>query len=141
MIDGYKNTFKGTFTFARYGYKVTPPPPKDPGGSGVSAINGAWQGEFVLLYNPDVGRKRTPLTLDLKQQGANIVGTARFGDTPAKVIGTIAGSAFTLVLGDSSGRMKIEGEFTKDAMVGKAIIYYGDQDEKASAFGEVNLSR
>lgn len=139
--DPNQTTFKGTFTFARYGYKVTPPIPDNPGGSGIWVINGAWRGEFIP-YNSVVGGKGATLTLNLKQQGANIVGTGMLDSHVIPgVRGVVTGNTFTLVLGDfSNGRIEIKGQVSPDAIVGDAIVYPGGQ-QQFSIFGKVRFTK
>lgn len=139
--DSYQKTFKGTFSFARYGYKVTPPIPDNSGDSGVSVINGAWRGEFIP-YNSVIGGKGATLTLNLRQEGANIVGTGTLNNNVIPgVKGVVTGSTFTLVLGDySNGRIEIKGQVSSDAIIGDAIVYAGGQQE-IHTFGKVRFTK
>ncbi len=160
FIDDYQQTFHGTFTFAHYSYKVTPPTPDDPGGSGSSVINGEWKGKF--LYNGTKTYTHS-ITLNLPQQPkprvvtgglgnlgdglANILGTGTIDSKQVDVNGNVAGSALSLQIGDLSTGITIEGQVTKDNIVcsyaklytGKDILEPGDP--YPYLLGKANFSR
>ena len=120
FTDEYGYPYKGTFAFARAGLGVTAPTPADPGGSGVSVINGAWRGEYVGTYNT---YNNIPLSLNLKQQLTSIDGTGTMAGKTVAVKGNVAGSSFNLQIGDSLPQIIINGRVTQDSMDGTAHLY------------------
>jgi|GEM_PF-5226600 len=143
FIDEYDHLFNGTFAFARYGLNVTAPTPDDPGGSGSSAINGAWQ---TKKYEIDGGPGiQLPLNLNLKQESTNIVGTAIFQGKTVGVKGNVAGSSFNLMIGDAIPQLQISGLVTQDRMTGQTSLYTGeissDGYQKPSSVGKIWFGR
>lgn len=150
FTDEYRKVFNGTFIMVPYNFNVTPPTPSVPDSSS-NAIQGAWKGEFLPKNHSSY-----PLTLNLNHQstpimatkggyynGANIVGTGTIQGKTYQVEGTIAGSSYNLVMGDSSTRLDISGQVTQDALVGGAKLNTGEEVVPGvyKRFGEVKLTR
>ena len=142
--DEYGYPYKGTFAFARSGLNITAPTPDNPGGSGVSVINGAWRGQFVGDYK----YKNIPLSLNLKPQSTSIVGTGTMEGKTVAVKGNVAGSSFNLLIGDSLPQIKINGRVTQDSMDGNAALYTNNRQlqlraetREAPDFGTFQFSR